>query len=127
LTFFILWYQARKAKAASCLELTELLKKKTAAEDEAARARKAAARERDGFAREKAKMEEQAQEERDSMAREKEKCGIELRAAARQNRKMATALLQVPYSWQKVCVFPVLRICDLLVRIRILGSESLTN
>jgi hypothetical protein len=29
------------------------------------------------------------------MAREKEKCSTELRAAARQNRKMATALLQV--------------------------------
>jgi hypothetical protein len=40
-------------------------------------------------------MEEEAQEERDSMAREKEKCSTELRAAARQNRKMATALLQV--------------------------------
>ncbi len=98
LTFFILWHQAKKAKAASCRELAELLKKKTAAEDEAERARKAAARERDGFAREKAKMEEQAQEERDSMAREQEKCSTELRAAARQNRQMATALLQVPYS-----------------------------
>jgi hypothetical protein len=105
LTFFILWHQARKAKAASCRELAELLKKKAEAEDEAERAREAAARERDGFAREKAKMEEQAQEERDSMAREKEKCSTELRAAARQNRKMATALLQVRYSWQKVYVF----------------------
>jgi hypothetical protein len=50
-------------------------------------------------------MEEQAQEERDSLAREQEKCSTELRAAARQNRKMATALLQVPYSWQKVFAF----------------------
>jgi hypothetical protein len=40
-------------------------------------------------------MEKQAQEERDSLAREQEKCSTELRAAARQNRKMATALLQV--------------------------------
>jgi hypothetical protein len=40
-------------------------------------------------------MEKEAQEERDSMAREQEKCSTELRAAARQNRKMATALLQV--------------------------------
>ncbi len=40
-------------------------------------------------------MEEEAQEERDSLAREQEKCSTELRAAARQNRKMATALLQV--------------------------------
>ncbi len=95
MTFFILWYQARKAKAASCRELAELLKKKTAAEDEAKRAREAAAREQDGFAREKAKMEKQAQEERDNIAREKEQWNNELQAAARQNRKMATALLQV--------------------------------
>ncbi len=94
--FFILWYQARKAKAASCRELTELLKKKAETEDEAKRAREAAAREREGLAREKAKMEKEAQEERDSLAREQEKCSTELRAAARQNRKMATALLQVP-------------------------------
>ncbi len=54
----------------------------------------AATRVRDEFAN-KVKMEEQVQKERDNIAREREQWNNELKAAARQNREMAQALLQV--------------------------------